>query len=513
MSSEEMYQYLLDHPEEAVRYVARDDFETFARYQNPKLEMTGLHRNYYRILDMFAHNRIKRLIISMPPQHGKSEGSSRCLPQFLLGLDPDCKIAICSYAAALSQGFNRSVQRGMASPQYASIFPDSKINSMRQRSAGNAQCNANVTEIVGRDGFLKAVGRGGPLTGVPVDVAILDDVYKDFSEASSETVRQAAWDWYTSVVKTRLHKDSREIIVFTRWHEDDIIGKIEKSGEKILVARTWKDLERVDPKTWVMVNFPAIKVGKPTELDPRKEGEPFWANRHPIDELDEKKAQDPVKFQCLYQGDPGSAKGRLYGPWKTYTDPSQYGTVIRKGCYIDVADQGNDYLAAVTYDVVRSPNRFLNEKTHKWEPIVFVLVTDLIFTQEGTDVTYHSVPAMLNMQGTKQAWVESNAGGAQFEKNIAPKTKAKTVQFYQGGNKEARIVSNAAEVNARIIFPYGWETKWPVAADHLKRFLRMFRANSHDDIEDCLTGIYEKEVMGLGIKGYSGNGRGIKRVN
>lgn len=508
-----MMQYLMDHPEEAVRWMARDDFETFARYQNPKLEMTGLHRNYYRILDMFAHNRIRRLIISMPPQHGKSEGSSRGLPAFLLGLNPDTKIAICSYAAALSQGFNRAVQRGMSSPQYQAVFPESRINNLRQRSAGNVQCNANVTEVIGHDGFVKAVGRGGPLTGVPVDVAILDDVYKDFAEANSETVRSAAWDWYVSVVKTRLHKDSREIIVFTRWHEDDIIGRIEKSGEDIVVAKSWEDLEGVDPKTWVLVNFPAIKVGEPTELDPREEGEAFWPERHPLSELEEKRSQDANKFECLYQGDPGSAEGRLYGPFKTYTDPAQYGTLLRKGCYIDVADEGSDYLVSITYDVYKSQNRFLNEKTRKWEPIVFCLVTDIIFTQEGTDVTYVTVPQQLNMMGTRQAWVESNAGGAQFEKNISPKTKCRTVPFHQSGNKESRIVANAGEVNSRIVFPIGWESRWPKAADHLSRFLRHFRANSHDDIEDCITGIYEKEVMGLGVKPYGGSARGIRRSN
>lgn len=513
MNSKDLYTYLMEHPEEAVRYIAMDDFETFARYQNPKLDMTDFHHNYYRILDMFAHNRIRRLIISVPPQHGKSLGSSQMLPQFLLGLNPDTRIAICSYAAALSQGFNRAVQRGMVSPQYASLFPKTTINANRQRSAGNAQCNANVTEIVGREGFVKAVGRGGPLTGVPVDVAILDDVYKDFQEANSETVRTAAWDWYTSVVKTRLHKDSREIIVFTRWHEDDIIGKIEKSGETIVRVKEWKDLEDVDPKTWILVNFPAIKVGPPTELDPREEGQALWPNRHPIEELDEKRLQDPNKFECLYQGDPGSAEGRLYGEFKTYSDPSQYGTLLRRGAYVDVADQGNDFLAAVTYDVYKSDFKSFNEKTRKYEPMVFILVTDIEYTQEGTDVTYISVPRMLNERGTRQAWVESNAGGSQFEKNISPKTKARTVPFHQSGNKESRIVSNAAEVNARIVFPVGWKERWPKAADHLARFLRMFRANAHDDIEDCITGIYEKEVMGLGLKGYGGQGRGIRRVN
>lgn len=120
---------------------------------------------------------------------------------------------------------------------------------------------------------------------------------------------------------------------------------------------------------------------------------------------------------------------------------------------------------------------------------------------------------MLNMNGTQTAWVESNSGGSQFGKNISPKTGARVVMFHQSGNKESRIVSNAAEVNARIVFPVGWETRWPLAAEHLRKFLRAFKANSTDDIEDALTGIYEKEIMGIGGKRYRGSARGIRRVN
>lgn len=512
MSKEELMQYLREHPEELVRMAARDDFTTFARYLNPKLEMSPLHTVYYRVLDLFAHGRIRRLIVSMQPQAGKSEGSSRTLPQFLLGLDPDCKIAIGSYAAAISQGFNRDVQRGMASAQYRSLFPDSRINFDRSRTAGTYQCNANVTEIIGRRGFVKAVGRGGPLTGTPVDVAILDDVYKDFNEANSATVREAAWKWYTTVVRTRLHRDSREIIVFTRWHEDDIIGRLEKSGEDIRVAKTWKDLENVPAKTWLLINFPALKVGAPTELDPRNEGEAFWPSRHPVEELLERKRIDPNQFECLYQGDPGSAEGRLYHEWRTYSDKREWGRVIRKGNYTDVADRGNDFLASICYDVVLSDQRIYNEKTHRYEPLLFALITDIEYTQADTDTTYHTVPAMMNRNGTQKAWVESNAGGSQFERNISTRTKAITEPFAQHGNKEARIISNAAEVNSRIIFPMGWKERWPKVAEHLERFLRYFKGNTHDDIEDALTGVYEKEIATGNTRPY-GQRRGIRRRN
>lgn len=88
--------------------------------------------------------------------------------------------------------------------------------------------NSEEFEIVNKKGGLKAVGRGGALTGNAVDVMIMDDIYKDYAESNSPIIREAAWDWYTTVVKTRLHNDSQELIVFTRWHEDDLIGRLEK---------------------------------------------------------------------------------------------------------------------------------------------------------------------------------------------------------------------------------------------------------------------------------------------
>lgn len=121
--------------------------------------------------------------------------------------------------------------------------------------------NSDVIEMVGRKGSLRVVGRGGSLTSKTVDVSILDDVYKDYAEGNSPIVRAAAWKWYTTVVRTRLHNDSQELIVFTRWHDDDLIGRIEKSGETIIDVKCWADLEDVTPGAWVRINFEGLKTG------------------------------------------------------------------------------------------------------------------------------------------------------------------------------------------------------------------------------------------------------------
>lgn len=491
--------------------MARRHLEPFVRRMHPEYDATPVHRVLMKLLNMFAHRLILKMIIQAPPQHGKSQLSSRDLPSFMLGLDPDLKINLSSYSDTVAKNFNRDVQRIIDTDEYREIFPDTYLSGSNVVTMSNNYLrNSSVIETVGHKGSFYVVGRGGSLTSRTVDVSILDDVYKDYTEANSPVIRSTAWDWYTSVVRTRLHNDSQELIVFTRWHEEDIIGKIEKS-EQIIDVKAWSDLDNVPKGAWVRVNFEAIKTSAPTELDPRNEGEALWPARHSLDELIAQRNLDPVKFNCLHQGNPGGAEGRLYAhEFKTYIEKSEYGTYVRSGSYTDVADEGDDFLASATYDIYKSPNEFYNEQTKRFEPILFALITDMEYTDESTEVTTVTVPAMINRNGTQRAWIESNNGGSGFEKQIRPKVKANTMAFYQGANKESRIVSNAAAVNAQIIMPFGWEKRFPAIYDHLTHFLRNFGANAHDDIEDCLTGIYEKEIIDGNTKPYGGGSRGVK---
>ena len=123
--------------------------------------------------------------------------------------------------------------------------------------------NSDVIEMVGHKGSLRVVGRGGALTSKTVDVMIMDDVYKDYSEGNSPIVRNAAWKWYTTVVKKRLHNKSQELIVFTRWHEEDLIGKIEKGGEKDYhpILKVVNSIKNIPDGGWVRINFEALKTG------------------------------------------------------------------------------------------------------------------------------------------------------------------------------------------------------------------------------------------------------------
>lgn len=501
---------LTEHPELFLQEGARRKLLWFAQYMDPKFEPTPFHIAYYRVLDLFAKRKVQNLIVQAPPQHGKSQGSSRFLPTDMLGMDPELKIAICSYAATIATDFNRDVQRLIDHPQYRAIFPNTCLNGSNVVTVSNNYLrNSNVFEIVGHSGSLRVVGRGGSLTSKTVDVMIFDDLYKDAGEANSPQIRATAWDWYTKVARTRLHNESQQLIVFTRWHPDDIIGKIIET-ERVIVAENWADFENVPNGAWVLVNFEAIKTGAPTEIDPREPGEALWPERHSIERLLSQKQLDPSGFQCLYQGDPGNAEGKLYQPFKTWVEKTDYGAFIRSGCYVDVADEGDDYLFAATYDIYKSENQIWNEKTRRFEPLLFALITDVEYTDESTDVTTVTVPRMINANGVQKAWIESNNGGSQYEKTVRKKIRALTVPFYQGANKESRIVTNAPFVNQHIIMPFGWETRYPKFYEHITGFLRKFDANAHDDDADGLTGIYEKEIADGNIKPYGANNRGVR---
>lgn len=501
---------LAENPALFLQEGARRDLLWFAQYMRPNFQATPFHLAYYKILERFARGYIKNLIIQAPPQHGKSEGSSRCLPAYMLGLRPDLRIAICSYAATIAKDFNRDVQRIIDNERYHAVFPETCLNNSNVVTvANNYLRNSDVFEIVNHSGSLRVVGRGGSLTSKTVDVMILDDLYKDSQEANSPIVRSAAWDWFTKVALPRLHNESQKLIVFTRWHPDDIIGKIIES-EKVIYAERWADLENVPEGAWVLVNFEAIKTGNPTEIDNRQRGDVLWPQRHSYEGLEAQRKIDPVGFQCLYQGDPGNAEGRLYQPFKTWVEKSDWGTYVRSGCYVDVADEGDDFLFAASYDIYRSPNEVWNEHTKRFDPLIFALITDVEFTDAPTDVTTVTVPRLVNVNNVQKVWIESNNGGSQFEKVVKTKVRALTVPFYQGDNKESRIVTNAPFVNQHIIMPFGWETRYKKFHDHVTSFLRKFDANDYDDDADGLTGIYEKEIAGGNVRPYNAARRGVR---
>lgn len=273
-------------------------FSRFLGYSNPKYEAEWFHILIANYCQKLLEGKIKNLMVFMPPQHGKSEIISRNFPAWALGKNPDLKIVGCSYSSDLAEQFSRSIQRTIDSKEYAEIFPDTYLNgsSIRTDTKGFLR-NVDIFETVGHRGFYKAVGVGGSLTGTPVDIAIIDDPVKDANEANSTTYRQRVWDWYNTVLSTRLHNDSKQLFIMTRWHEDDLAGRILKA----------------EPQDWTVLSIPAICE---TEHDgnlhsPRHIGDALWENRHSKRKLEKQKARAPREFSALYQQHPTIEGGNI----------------------------------------------------------------------------------------------------------------------------------------------------------------------------------------------------------
>lgn len=462
--------------QQTTLHEAKPSFIDFSGEVYPFLEFTPFHRTYYKVLEAFAEGRIRKLIVSMPPQHGKSVGATTLLPAYMLGLDPDMRIAIASYSGTLASKFNRRVQRIIESREYEALFPYTTIKR-GTKPAGYIRTSDEV-EIIGRKGELISVGREGSLTGNRVDCFILDDLYKDAMEAQSPVVRDNCWDWYTSVVRTRMHNTSRELIVFTRWHEDDLIGTLMRT-EPCRMLRSWDDIAEVGPAEWLYLNFEALKASEPTPLDPRAEGEALWPEQQSSELLLSKRRLDPVRFEAMYQGHPSSREGLLYGDnFREYESLPR--DIVARASYTDTADMGDDYLCSVAYAI---------------DTDGVIYVTDVVYSRESMEHTERLVATMFKANDTRRAYVESNNGGRGFARSLQRQAPTVRVEwFHQSGNKEARILSNSATVLHTIRFPRGWNMHWPEFYAHLTTYRRLFRANRHDDAADVLTGIVEREV-------------------
>lgn len=439
----------------------------------PSFEATWFHRTYYYILDQFAEHKIKKLIVTVPPQHGKSEGSSRRLPAYILGREPDNKISIASYSTPFARKFNRDVQRIIDTTDYRAIFPKTTLNRSQVVTITSSELrNADEFEVVGRMGGLKAVGRGGALTGTQVDTLIIDDLYKDYMEGNSPTVLDNAWDWYVTVAETRLHNDSRQLIVFTRWNEADLVGRLENTDR---VEELTELLDEYDPDVWYKINFPAIREPVNNSLDTRKVGDPLWPERHSLKNLNVSKGREPELFQSLYQGNPRPREGLLYDHFQTYVAMPETKGIFN---YTDTADTGTDFLCSINYALGMDGRAY---------------VTNIVYTDAPMETTEPQTAGLLDMDDVSRSRVESNNGGRGFARKVQALIKGRThvSWFHQSKNKEARIFTASAGIQRDILFPDNWAVKWPNFYAAMVTYRKKFTANKHDDAADAVTGIYE----------------------
>lgn len=295
--------------ERLTREKKKRHFSAMIPYVRTNYDMQWFHESIARNLQRVQKREVRKLMLTVPPQHGKSTIATQSFPAFCLGQNNREKIVIASYSATLANSFNRANQRLIAEPEYQRLYPDVCIPNQGIASATN-----DLLEVVDRNqkqtgGFIKSVGRGGSLTGFPADIAIIDDPLKDRKEAQSHVIREALWQWYVDVFCTRLHNNSVQVVIQTRWHEDDLCGR--------LLAQDGIYHAVSNPNGWVLINYEAIKTSSLNPDDHRSEGDALWPQRHSLEKLLSVKANNETTFDSLYQGDPRPPRaGRVYPDWQ-----------------------------------------------------------------------------------------------------------------------------------------------------------------------------------------------------
>ena len=269
-----------------VLKLARRDLACYAIALWPRFELAAHHRLIVDRLEAVERGDIRRLMIFLPPRHGKSLIGSQIFPAWYLGRHPDRQVISATYGQELSDDFGRRVRNMVSDSLHRAIFPEFRL-------AADATSIHRFGTTAG--GSYYAVGRGGPITGRGADLLLIDDPLKDAYEARSDLTRQGLHEWYSSVAYTRLQPGAAIVMISTRWHEDDLAGRLlrENRGEN-----------------WHVLSLPAIAE---RDEDFRRAGEALWREKFPLEVLEQIRISvGGAVWASLYQQRPAAAEGAIF---------------------------------------------------------------------------------------------------------------------------------------------------------------------------------------------------------
>jgi len=252
----------------------------------------------------------RRLMITMPPRHGKSHLVSHWFPVWFFQTFPDKRIILASYEADTASMWGRKVRDALVLHTHETaveVRSDTKAAQRWETTAGGSMMTAGV---------------GGPIAGRGCDMGIIDDPIKNQEEADSQTIRDKIWDWYRSVMYTRLEPKASMVVVSTRWHEDDLIGR--------LLAE-----ENAGGEKWAHLNLPA--VAEEDDLLKRSVGEALWPERYNDDDLARiKRVEGTRSWNALYQQRPVPAGGGMFNrSWFRYYEDFEDYYILKRGDQAD----------------------------------------------------------------------------------------------------------------------------------------------------------------------------------
>jgi predicted phage terminase large subunit-like protein len=460
--------------------LAREDLITFARFMMPVPDYQDdvsrslywpakHHRVLGAALEEVEKGAYKRLQVTMPPRHGKTRLASHMFAAWYAGKNPGKSIIVGTYSEKFAWDHGRAVRDLIENPLFGQIFPNVRLK------AGSASMDRLETE---QGGVLFFVGRDSGTTGRGGDVILLDDPIKGRKEADSPTIREQLWTWYTQVIQTRLMtKDGAIVVIQTRWHEDDLIGRLTDPQNPCY--------SEGEAKKWRVIDMPAL--ARENDVLGRKPGEPLWPERFDREYLDNIRETDVRGFQALYQGRPTPEEGSFFkaAHLRTYNRVSDMPPKERLRFYgaSDHAvslEQGRDKTCLMIVGV--------DEHDQMW------VQPDVFWQQADTNLVVETMIFLMDRYHPLFWWAErghiSKSIGPFLRKRMLEKRVFCSIdEIVPLGDKQTRAQSIQARMAMmKILFP-SFPRWWAAAHDQMLKFPQ----GAHDDFVDTLS------LFGIGL--------------
>jgi len=433
-----------------------------------RYEVQRFHEVVCAALEELEAGRIRRLIINIPPRHGKTELASKKFIAWFVGKHPEMSVIFGTYNEKFSQDIGRAVRDIMISPAYAQVFPHAILKT-------DSKASDRLETVQG--GVLAFVGRGGTTTGRGGNCLIIDDPIKDRMEADSPTIRDTLWAWFTQVIATRLMDETgRILLVQTRWHQDDLIGRLTDPHN------TYYDPD--EAAEWKIIDLPALAYDDGKDPLRREPGEPLWPGKFGKSYLQALQRRDVRGFSALYQGRPSPAGGTFFSvDWMSTYRPNDLPQNLRFYAASDHAvalKQGSDKTCLMVVGVDK-------------EDTIWVLA-DLVWRQMNAEQTTESMLRMMKAHKPLFWWAErghiSKAIGPFLRKRmLETHTFCSLIETQPIADKQTRAQSIQGRMAmGKLRFPERapW---WPAARDQMLKF----PYDAHDDFVDTLA------YIGLGL--------------
>ena len=408
------------------------------------------------VMETEKRNGPKRIMIFMPPRHGKSEFISKYYPAWYLGVHPDRRIILASHTARLAQRFGGAARNLVT--EYGKDDFGIEVDT-GSSAKGDWSLKPPFT------GGMLTAGVGGDITGRGADLFIIDDAFKNAEQAISPVYRDNVWEWWQSTASTRLEPNATVIIMFTRWHEDDLAGRLLHAAE----------IGEGEP--WTVISLAAI--AEDDDLMGRQPGEALWPERFDTDSLENIRLnKTSYWWSSMYQQRPG----RYGNPaW-----PESYFNDI----YAEEEEWPSEFQASV---IAIDPSKGKDQKKSDFCAMVFLgiakgklwvearmkrIATPQI-VKEGTEWYIEKNPSMFGIEADQ--FQELFIG--EFEQEAAKRAVVMNVTpVVTGGiNKEIRIERLTKWLSRNLI-----KVRPTGGGRELVRELREFPQCNHDDGPDAL---------------------------